>query len=56
VAFDLAFGFFAVAMVAIAVLAIRWAVGRDRAAKRLKDASGDRDQSGDRNQSGDRTN
>jgi hypothetical protein len=41
VAFDLVFGFFAAAMVAIAVLAVRWAVGRDREARRLGDATGD---------------
>ena len=47
-AFDLAFGFFAVAMVAIAILAIRWAIGRDRAAKRLRDGSDDSAPSTDR--------
>lgn len=38
--FDVVFGVFAAAMVAIAVLSIRWAVGRDREARRLKDQSG----------------
>ena len=34
VAFDAVFGFFALSIVVIAVLAVRWAVGRDRAARR----------------------
>ena len=34
VAFDAVFGIFALSMVVIAVLAVRWAVGRDRAARR----------------------
>lgn len=33
VAFDAVFGFFALSIVVIAVLAVRWAVGRDRAAR-----------------------
>ena len=37
--FDVVFGVFAAAMVAIAVLSIRWAVGRDREARRLKEQS-----------------
>jgi hypothetical protein len=37
VTFDLVFGFFVLAMVAIAVLAVRWAVGRDRAEKRSRE-------------------
>jgi hypothetical protein len=41
VAFYLVFGFFAAAMVVIAVLAVRWAVGRDRDARRLRDQTGD---------------
>ena len=40
-AFDLVFGFFAAAMVAIAFLAVRWAVGRDREARGLRDQAGD---------------
>jgi hypothetical protein len=35
--FDVVFGVFAAAMAVIAVLAIRWAVGRDRQARRLRD-------------------
>jgi hypothetical protein len=35
--FDVVFGVFAAAMAVIAVLAVRWAVGRDREARRLKD-------------------
>jgi hypothetical protein len=31
--FDVVFGVFAAAMIAIAVLAVRWAVGRDRIAR-----------------------
>ncbi len=40
-AFDLVFGFFVAAMAAIAVLAIRWAIGRDRAERRSRDQTGD---------------
>ncbi|MDE3086501.1 MAG: hypothetical protein KGJ77_07015 [Acidobacteriota bacterium] len=42
VAFDAVFGFFALSMVVIAVLAVRWAVRRDRAARRAarSDAAG----------------
>ena len=38
-AFDVVFGLFLAAMVAIAVLAIRWGVGRDRAARREKESA-----------------
>jgi hypothetical protein len=34
--FDVVFGVFAAAMAVIAVLAIRWAVGRDREEKRMR--------------------
>jgi MFS superfamily sulfate permease-like transporter len=39
--FDVVFGVFAAAMVAIAFLAVRWAVGRDRDEKRLREQAGD---------------
>jgi hypothetical protein len=40
VAFDVVFGVFAAAMVAIALFAIKWAVGRDRASRREKEGVG----------------
>jgi hypothetical protein len=44
--FDVVFGVFAAAMAVIAVLAIRWAVGRDREARRMKGQTLDDEQSG----------
>jgi len=39
--FDVAFGIFAAAMVAIAVLVGRWAVGLNREARRHREQTGD---------------
>jgi hypothetical protein len=39
--FDVVFGFFAAAMVAIGFLAVKWAVGRDRQARRAREQAGD---------------
>jgi heme exporter protein D len=36
IAFDVVFGLFAVAIVALAVIAVRWAVRRDRVARTLQ--------------------
>lgn len=36
VAFDAVFGFFVLSIVVIAVLAVRWAAGRDRAARQAR--------------------